>query len=207
MQLREIELSLNHTVPATVQDFLTEADRRCDQFFDTGANQTIPRFLPANYHLIYKALSELKEGFPILGNRFCEWGSGLGTASCLAAILGYESCGVEIEVELVERSRKFAHDQNLTVTFLHESLLPEGYDFLKTQGGMELLTPPRANQSSAFYPGVDWSLDEIDLFYAYPWPEEQEATLALFEAVACDGAYLLCYYGDDEICAYRKHLS
>ena len=40
--------------------------------------------------------------------------------------------------------------------------------------------------------------------YVYPWPEEQESTLALFDAVATEGAYLICYYGEGETCVYRK---
>lgn len=204
MSLHEIDLNLHLSIPPEIKSFLVEADRRCDEFFDTGSNLTIPRFLPANYELVYKALKELKQDHTLLGNRFLEWGSGLGTATCLAAQLGFKSCGVEIEPDLVKRAKTLATDLELPALFLEGSMLPEGFDFLQTQGGMELLSPPSHSTSNAFYPETDWSLDEIDLFYAYPWPEEQEATLALFEATASEGAYLLCYFGDDEICAYSK---
>lgn len=202
MSIREIELELDSKPPRPIKNFLSEADRRCDHFFDTGANKTIPRFLPANYELIHAALADLQQNHPLLGNRFCEWGSGLGTATCLAALLDFEAWGVEIEQELVARARTLAEDFSLPARFLQTSLLPPGFDFLSTQGALELLKP--SGNSLASYSDTDWTLDEIDLFYTYPWPEEQEATLALFDAVACEDAYLLCYYGDDELCAYRK---
>jgi hypothetical protein len=44
----------------------------------------------------------------------------------------------------------------------------------------------------------------IDLFFVYPWPEEQELMQTLFDAVAVEGAILLAYYSDREICVYRK---
>ena len=47
-------------------------------------------------------------------------------------------------------------------------------------------------------------MDEIDLFYVYPWPGEQELMHALFETVAAEGAILVAYYGDKDIAAYRK---
>lgn len=204
MQLIEIDLELNRQAPPQVQNLLAEADLFCDQFFDTGCNRTIPRFIPANYGLVYSALAELKASASLLGLRFCEWGSGLGTATCLASQLGFDAYGIEIESELITRARSFASRSNLPATFLETSFLPEGFDFLSTQGGMELLAPPQRTASSPSYLEQDWALDEIDLFYAYPWPDEQEATLELFRTVACEDAYLLCYYGDNEICAYRK---
>lgn len=193
-------------VPVTAARFLAEADRRCDSFFESGANKTLPAFVPANYELVYQALAALQEEGCLLGNRFCEWGSGLGTATCLAALLGFEAYGVEIEAELVQCARALAEDCEIEARFLQTSFLPEGYDFQNTQGGRELSMPPRARRRAALYPDVDWELEDIDLFYVYPWPGEQEATLELFDAVAADGAYLICYYGENEICIYRKYL-
>ena len=204
MSLEEVDLNLAGSIPPEVSRFLREADRRCDAFFDSGLNKKIPRFLPANYELVYLAISELREEQALLGNRFCEWGSGLGTATALASILGFEASGIEIEQKLVSRAKTISKDFRLGTHFLVGSFLPEGFDFLPTQGGIELMLPPPSAINGLAYPDCDWSLDEVDLFYAYPWPEEQEATLRLFESVACDGSYLLCYFGDDELCAYVK---
>ena len=57
--------------------------------------------------------------------------------------------------------------------------------------------PPR-------YDGMGIGLDEIDVFFVYPWPGEQEMMLKLFQSVASEDAILIAYYGDHEICIYRK---
>jgi hypothetical protein len=44
----------------------------------------------------------------------------------------------------------------------------------------------------------------IDLFFAYPWPEEQELMQQLFDAVAMEGAIRIAYHSAKEICIYRK---
>ena len=54
------------------------------------------------------------------------------------------------------------------------------------------------------YDGMDIGLDEIDVFFVYPWPGEQEMMLKLFQFVASIDAILITYYGDREICIYRK---
>ena len=51
---------------------------------------------------------------------------------------------------------------------------------------------------------MDIGLDEIDVFFVYPWPGEQEMMLKLFQFVASEDAMLICYFGDQEIFIYRK---
>lgn len=191
-------------LPNDIRLFLEEADRRCDAFFDTALHKSMPRFLPANYGLVYRAILELQENHPLLGNRFCEWGSGLGTATCLAALLGFDATGLEIQPQLVQQSRQLAADLDISATFLETSFLPEGFDFLSTQGGQELAMPSRSRRANLSYPDTDWELEDVDLFYVYPWPEEQEPTLQLFDTIAAEGAYLVCYFGEGELCVYRK---
>lgn len=204
MGLDEIDLRLDSKVPQKARDLLASAERSCDHFFDTGSNRKIPRFLPAEYELVYKALAELRSEHPLLGDRFCEWGSGLGAATCLASSLGFDATGIEIQPELIQQARELAKEFRLSAQFLECSFLPEGFDFLQTQGGMELMTPAKASMTDHCYEDEAWSLSEVDLFYVYPWPEEQEATLNLFENVASEGAYLLVYFGENELWAYRK---
>ena len=54
------------------------------------------------------------------------------------------------------------------------------------------------------YDGMPYSTDEIDLFFVYPWPGEQEFMQQLFEAVAGEGAILLTNLEDGEISAHQK---
>ncbi|MDQ8184350.1 class I SAM-dependent methyltransferase [Pelagicoccus sp. SDUM812002] len=205
MPIRELYLDLTtDPLPIAVRNFLEAADTRCDEFFDTGANKKLPRFLPADYTVVYRALKALQDEGDLLGNRFCEWGSGLGTATCLASLLDFEAYGIEIESELVKRARALADEHDLPAQFLETSFLPEGFDFLYTQGARQLLAPHNALQGGYQYDDADWEIDDIDLFYVYPWPEEQESNLELFEALATDGAYMICFYGPGDVCFYQK---
>ncbi len=207
MPLETLSPTLNPSPPPpTILSFLEEADSRCDVFFDSGVRKKIPRFIPADYSRIFQAINAVKLSDSLLGNRFCEWGSGLGTATCLASLMGFNAIGIEIESELVLRARKLARDFNLPTSFLQSSFLIEGYDFLPTQGGFELLRPSGDPALGLSYPDSDWELEEIDLFYVYPWPEEQEATVNYFESVASEGAVLIAYFGDGEPSIYRKTL-
>jgi len=42
------------------------------------------------------------------------------------------------------------------------------------------------------------------VFFAYPWPEEQELMQQLFDAVAMEGAILVVYHTDKDIRVFRK---
>lgn len=56
-------------------------------------------FVPSNYELVWSVLAGLERG------RFVEWGSGFGIVTALAEILGYDASGVELEPELVGKSK------------------------------------------------------------------------------------------------------
>ncbi|MEM9160116.1 MAG: hypothetical protein AAGB46_13815, partial [Verrucomicrobiota bacterium] len=150
------------------------------------------------------ALHKLREDSLIEGDFFCEWGSGLGAAACLATLIGFDSIGIEIQPALVARAKQLARDHALSTHFIENSFLPPGYEILPAQGANELIRPTSRKTLPSAYPEVDWTLEEVDLFYVYPWPEEQEATLELFDEVAGDGALLLAYFGEKDVCVYRK---
>src|SRR5262249_5888580 len=72
---------------------------------------------------------------------FCEWGSGFSTATCLAALLGYEAYGLEIDEELVRLSRAIARRLGIPATMLCTSFLPAGYAAYAGSDGAALVTP------------------------------------------------------------------
>ena len=87
--------------------------------------------------------------------------------------------------------------------------MPEGFECYEGSGGAELIRPENYVLGSSqpmdiTYDGMGVNLDEIDIFFVYPWPGEQEFMQEFFEAVACDGAVCLIYLGDDEFGLYRK---
>lgn len=212
MAIQEIELDLGPPVPPrpSVAGLLKEANRRIDVFFETERNKRYPKFIPSDADLLYRAMAHLAEADLTFGRVYCEWGSGFGIGACLASLLGFDATGIEIETELVENARSLAEDLGIDAAFVEGSYLPEGFDSYNGVGGEELVresawfagdTPP---QGSVRYPGAGFEIEEVDLFYVYPWPGEQEFMLEMFDAVAAEGSVLLIYFGDGEIRAFRR---
>jgi hypothetical protein len=143
---------------------------------------------------------------------FCEWGSGFGTATCLAALLGYEAYGLEIEEELVRLSRAIARRLGIPVEILCTSLFPAGYEASAGVDGAALVTPESVSdhhdndedREPLRYDGMAIAIADIGVFFAYPWPEERELMQQLFEAVARAGAMLVVYHTDTDIRVFRK---
>ncbi len=87
MALEEIVLQLDEReLPPRVSALIEEAERRLDHLFDTNRNRRVPRFLPSDPVLLYRALRFLTEGDLPTGRTFCEWGSGFGVGVCLASL-------------------------------------------------------------------------------------------------------------------------
>ncbi len=207
MALEEIELhgGPDVRIPEHVLAFLKEADRRIDRFFEAELNKRVPKFMPSDPLVVYRALEFLtREDLP-LGRTFCEWGSGFGVVTCLAGLLGYESYGIEIEQTLAEAAEILAGDMGIAARFLCTSYMPEGIESYSGMGGEEMVSDHRAGwDSEPAYDGMGCDISGIDVFFVYPWPGEQEFMENQFEQVAVEGAILVVYYGEGEIRAYRK---
>jgi hypothetical protein len=67
-------------------------------------------YVPSNYDVVYAALEALPRG------RFCEWGSGMGIITGLAAMLGFDAHGIELDASLVTASRQLLADFGLSAT-------------------------------------------------------------------------------------------
>ena len=212
MALSEIDLEPGSgSPPGEFAEFLAEAEKRIDHLFETEQNKKIPRYIPSNPVALYHVLDYVtREDLP-LGRVFCEWGSGFGVGACMAAMLGYEAFGIEIERTLTEASEELASDCGIdNVSILNTSYLPDGFESYAAVGGEELVLPGSfSDHGEGFdavpvYDGMPYSTDEIDLFFVYPWPGEQEFMQQLFEAVAGEGAILLTNLEDGEISAHQK---
>ncbi|MGA0369477.1 MAG: hypothetical protein ACO3N7_08510 [Kiritimatiellia bacterium] len=140
-------------------------------------------FVPADYVLVYDALCQLRTQMPTKP-RFLEWGSGLGIVTMLASALGWRAEGVEIQPALVRESRHLSRYFDFPVTIHQGSFFP--------------------NDDNAVE-----HLEEIcrksDLIYVYPWPDQEIEIFDLFDRLASPGAYLLTYYGVEDVRAFRKH--
>ena len=211
MAIEAIEIEgLEAVVSDKVARLIETCSRGWERFFADNDDHQAPRFVPSVPEIVFAALDEVtKQNLP--PNRiFCEWGSGFGTATCMAALLGYQAYGLEIEEELVWLSRAIARRLGIPVEIICTSMFPKGYDSLSGVGGVELVRPESLsddndkNQSPLRYDGMDIDIAEIGLFFAYPWPEERELIQELFDAVAAVEAILVAYHTDKQVCVFRK---
>ena len=195
------------TLPDPVQAFINEADRRCEAFYDQQLNRRFPRYVPSEPAQVYAALRHVTNEGLAGGDIFVEWGSGFGVATGLAALLDYQAYGIEIEPALVQQAESLLADQGLHAEFLPVSYIPDGFISYEALSGHDLVRDEsfgHALDGPPGYEGMAFDIEEVDLFFVYPWPGEQAMMLKLFDAVAGEGAILIAYYGDRDICLYRK---
>jgi hypothetical protein len=193
MALTDLSLSLDGaTLPGDVRAFLREADRRIERF---QRDRCVPGFVPSDYAGAYGALRALALAGLAPGDLFCEWGSGFGVVACLAAMLDFDACGIEIEGELVDAARQLAADFGLPVEFVRGSFIPAGGDACLGSGdGFAWLTTDEGGAEDELGLGPA----DFDVIFAFPWPDEERAIAALFERHAAVGAVLVTYHeGED----------
>lgn len=203
----EIELeSIPRPLPVRFARFLREADRRIDHIGHHGvATSSYRGFVPSDYVAVYHALQTISETRLACGERFCEWGSGLGVVASLAAMLGYESYGIEAARPLCEAAECLAEDFDIDVRFVHGSFVPPGSDALIDQafaaedGSLSLET-----SADDAYEELGLEVADFDLVFVYPWPTDEALTLSLFEQHAAEGSLLLMYSEPEGTRLYRR---
>lgn len=193
MPLLDLNLLVGgRTLPAQTRTFLREAQRRIDRF---RLEHRIPGFIPSDFRRAYLGLRALAAAELTPGNLFCEWGSGFGVVTCLAAMLGFEAHGIEIEADLVDAARELANDFDLPAEFVRGSFIPPGTNLL---GRFAWMDTDEGHDDPALAP------DDFDVIFAYPWPDEEGAIAELFDQCAAEGAILVTYHGMDGLRWRRK---
>jgi hypothetical protein len=176
------------------------------------ANEQIERFMLADehffsnfvtcdFHLVDLALTWIHQNHLLAGNRCCEFGSGFGVVTMLAALQGMDSVGIEIEPVLVAESRAVAEQLNIKTQFFSGSFVP------RDMPGIEELSTEVENvdtREDDVYDQMGIEIDEFDLFFAYPWPGENFFFESVFEHGAAVGAMLLTYNGREGVKLLRK---
>ena len=199
MPLVELDVPLvRTTLPNEVNAFLREADRRIERFQVTGR---VPAFVPGDYPSTFCVLRALSEADLAPGTLFCEWGSGFGVVTCLAAMLDFSAHGIEIEGELVEAARQLADDYELTVEFVRGSFIPPGAaELVGDPLRYSWLVTDEEDVSTEMGLGPD----DFDVIFAYPWPDEARAVERIFEHFATPGAVLVTHQVSGEFRLQRK---
>lgn len=184
--------------PPEVRRFLREARRRIGHF---ARAQHVPAFAACDFGRVYAALHALEGSGLLTGRWFCEWGSGFGVVSCLAAMLGFEAWGIEVEGGLVEAARRLADDFDLAPEFVWGSFIPQDEE-ARLGEDREFAWLDTAARSG--HEAMGMGPDEFDLVFAYPWPDEEGLVADLFEGGARTGAMLLTYNPEGDVRLWRK---
>ncbi len=162
-------------------------------------------FVPSDYAAIYRCLRAVFDSQLLCGDRFCEWGSGIGVVASLAAMIGYESCGIEYDAELSAVAAGICDEFDVPVELVNGSFIPAGVEdlidnaFAAQDGELALHTA-----ADLAYDDLGCDVGDFDLIFAFPWPNDVELTHAIFDRCAAQGALLLLYYDVDSIDLYRK---
>ncbi len=195
MPLVDIEISINGSVlPDDVVNFLREADLRVGQFVRNSPLRATG-FVPSDFETVYQALRAITDANLTPGTSLCEWGSGFGVVASLAAMLEFMACGIEIEKNLVDASRRLADDFGLPVEFVQGSFIPSGAESCAEEAYADnnaeyswLVT-----DADDAYDELGLDPDDFDVVFAYPWPGEEYLITSLFEKYAAEEALLLMY--------------
>jgi hypothetical protein len=201
MPLVEVELSLSaDDVPENAARLIAHA-RRYVAALEDESKSSIPAFVPSDFELVYRALAAIKAGRLAAGRRFIEWGSGVGVVTCLAALVGFDAVGIEIEATLVEMAEELAGSHGIASQFARGNFVPPGAEpSIDWSADVAWLSTGGPDG----YAELELEPDDFDLVFAYPWPGEEQVIFNLFADAAATGALLLTYHGLDGIRLQRK---
>ncbi|NLF30326.1 MAG: hypothetical protein GX591_05490 [Planctomycetes bacterium] len=180
---------------------LDEADRRIEAFLGERQNRSTGGFVPSDFDAVYRVLRWIEDGHLATGTAFLEWGSGLGVVTCLAATLGWDACGIEIQGDLVEQAERLAEAFDLPATFVHGTFIPTGDDDV---GDTLAASAWLQMGGSDAYEDLGLDIEDFDVIFAYPWPGEHHVVETLFDRHAAVGALLLTYHGLEGLMLRRK---
>lgn len=202
MTLTPLDLNLKSSpLPSQVERLLDDADERIERLQFERRDRPIAAFVPCDFVAAYRALAYITELDLAPGHRFVEWGSGAGVVTCLAAMLGFDAIGIEVEEDLVKLATELAEDFEIDTEFFTGSFVPDGMEEgIEEQHDINWL---RTDTVSA-YSDIDLEPDDFDLVFAYPWPGEEDIVFDLFEECGAVGALLLTYHGHEGLLLHRK---
>lgn len=181
-------------------ELISLARERIDAFSGSG-KRPIENFVNCDFESVGRSLRYLIDHHFIAGNRFCEWGSGFGVATMLATLGGMEAVGIEIEPSLVEASQSVADDLAIPADFFCGSFVPG--DLIGVLESDHELKHIEVHEGDA-YDEIGRSVDEFDLFFAFPWPGEYKFFRRIFDCCSASGSLLMTYHGREGMRLVRK---
>lgn len=200
LQTVEIPESIKRiTLGDRVESLIDRSNERLEAFH--LADQTvIENFVNCDFHLLAQSLVWIEQNHLLAGNRFCEWGSGFGVATMLAAVAGMEAIGIEIEPTLVSEASELADSLDVDADFYCGSFVPNVDAALEFDREIQHVE----TQAGSVYEEVGLEINDFDLFFAFPWPGEHVFFESIFDQHAAVNALLLTYRGRDGMNLVRK---
>lgn len=187
-------------LPAAAAAVLADGRKRLAAHFARAELQPGHGAIPSDHELVVRCLRTLRTQQPDL-TRFLEWGSGLGIVAIAAAHLGFHAHGIEWDEAMVDEAKELATRHRVRVPFVAGSFVPPGSDRLLDRAELSTRT---VLQSDDAYDRLERDVDEFDVVFAYPWPEEEGLYRKLFARHAAEGAVLVVYGQLDGVRAFRK---
>lgn len=202
MALVDVKLhARDERLPRDIRRFVRDAERRIDEFTEASRHHPIPAFVPSDFAAAYWALAAIAEYGLAPGSLFCEWGSGFGVVTCLAAWLEFEAYGIEIETDLIQEAEALAHDYEIDAEFVEGNFVPPGADVMAASPGEISWL---ATTGGDPYAELGLNVRDFDVIYAYPWPGEDDLVGQLFDRYAAADALLVTYDGLEHLRVRRR---
>ena len=164
--------------------------------FSNSLEGAFHHFLPADYGLVLESLVELRSR----ADSFLELGSGVGTVTILADLVGFQATGIEIEPELVRLSYALAEQFDSRAEFVEGSFVP-----VEFRDEIALQDPdfPAVTDGIDAFEELGMEISDFDLVYAYPWPGEEEWMMELVRRFSGPQTLFLAYRGEEGIRTYQ----
>jgi len=178
-------------------DALCEEGRAFWHRFDAEVRQDAWHpFVAADYDAVLAALVSLRKP----GRRFLEWGSATGVITIMADLLGFDSCGIELDSALVDVGRDLASRWRSNARFATGSFIPLGWEWKHSGGNGRHGTIGRGPSG---YLELGRALDDFDVIYAFPWMGEEPMMLDLTRSHGREDAHLLLHTSQNETQMYQ----
>ena len=178
-------------------DALCEEGRAFWHRFDAEVRQDDWHpFVAADYDAVRAVLLSLRKP----GRRFLEWGSATGVITIMADLLGFDSCGIELDSSLVDVGRDLASRWHSNARFATGSFIPLGWEWRLSGGNGRHGTIGRGPSG---YLELGRALDDFDVIYAFPWMGEEPMMLDLMRCHGREDAHLLLHTCQNGTRMYR----
>jgi len=179
-------------------DALCEEGREFWHVFDAEVRQDAWHpFVAADYDCVRSTLLSLRGE----SRSFLEWGSATGVITIMADLLGFDSCGIELDSSLVAVARDLARRSQSKALFAAGSFLPMGWEWRPHDGDGRTGTIGRGPSG---YIELQRALADFDVVYAFPWSGEVPMMLDLMRCHGHKDAALALHEPEHGVRIYRR---